>query len=365
MYREIAFKGGVLHPNFVAILNNKYRSHGNVEGAPLVDLVTACEEHPYYDEFWELYTPDISKIACHLYIVCSLADNGLHTPGTIRGWLAAQSELKFLELHPYKKWEWQLTAESLERQAAFFARALHGDDKFAAESTKFWPKVRLHVTDKHYSGSWRSEDDYPLPRTVRTKLFLGKNQALTAEPPTANAELAYNTLTGSLSWRTTFSAPTEITGSARLHLRFLPGDGATDADFFVTLQKRDRDGNVVHFPYHTFINDGHVAWGWLRASKRARDSKSWGDEVTYTFRAQDVQPLQPGTAIDLNINIQPSATLFRTGETLSVVVQGQDFGEYGEGAEIPRAGNGINKDVSCAVLLGDSFLEVPVIPRGL
>ena len=29
-----------------------------------------------------------------------LADNGLHTPGTIRGFLAALSQMKFLELHP-------------------------------------------------------------------------------------------------------------------------------------------------------------------------------------------------------------------------------------------------------------------------
>lgn len=77
-----------------------YRSHGNVQGAPILDLAKACELHPYYDEFWELYTPDIEKIECPMYVISSLADNGIHTPGTIRGWLAARSEMKFLELHP-------------------------------------------------------------------------------------------------------------------------------------------------------------------------------------------------------------------------------------------------------------------------
>lgn len=73
---------------------------GNVQGAPLLHLVRACEEHPHFDEFWEFFNAQIDSITCPMYIVSSLADNALHTPGTIRGWLAAKSELKFLELHP-------------------------------------------------------------------------------------------------------------------------------------------------------------------------------------------------------------------------------------------------------------------------
>jgi uncharacterized protein len=100
LYREIAYKGGVYHPNFMAILDDMYRAHGNRVGTPTLHLAKACELHPFYDDFWQLYTPDCSNITCPIYIICSLADNGLHTPGTIRGWLAATSELKFLELHP-------------------------------------------------------------------------------------------------------------------------------------------------------------------------------------------------------------------------------------------------------------------------
>jgi hypothetical protein len=100
MYSEVAFKGGVLHSNFIYLLDNMYRSHGNRPGTPMLDLSRACNLHPHYDEFWELFTPDITDIECPMYIVSSLADNGLHTPGTIRGCLAAKWSLKFLELHP-------------------------------------------------------------------------------------------------------------------------------------------------------------------------------------------------------------------------------------------------------------------------
>jgi predicted acyl esterase len=85
LYRELAYKGGVFHPNFMSILDDVYRAHGNDVGMPVLHLAKAC---------------DIEAITCPMYIICSLADNGLHTPGTIRGWLAAASDIKYLELHP-------------------------------------------------------------------------------------------------------------------------------------------------------------------------------------------------------------------------------------------------------------------------
>lgn len=222
------------------------------------------------------------------------------------------------------------------------------------------------MTDKHYSGSWRSEDSWPLKDTHRTKYFLGPNNALSPHQAPASGSspsVQYDSLTGSTSWTVQFAAATEITGSAKLHLRFAVGDGATDADLFVTLQKRDRDGRVVVFPFHTFINDGHVAYGWLRASQRALDSKSFGDEVAHTHRKEDVRLLKSHEPVDLDINIQPSATLFRTGETLVVVVQGHDFGEYSEWSQIPRAGTGINQAGTHTVFLDGSYVELPVISR--
>lgn len=48
--------------------------------------------------------------------------------------------------------------------------------------------------------------------------------------------IQYDALKGSASWSIKFTAPTEVTGGARLHLRFAVDDGASDADLFVTLQ---------------------------------------------------------------------------------------------------------------------------------
>jgi predicted acyl esterase len=66
--------------------------------------------------------------------------------------------------------------------------------------------------------------------------------------------------------------------------------------------------------------------------------------------------------VELDINIQPSATLFRKGETLRVAIQGHDFGEYAPDAQVPRAGSGCNTEGSHIIELHQSYLEVPIIP---
>ena len=103
MYRDVAFKGGILHKNFMTLLNDFYLAHGNDVGSRVVALSKACETSPFYDDFWKEWTSvsNIAKITCPVYVITSLADNGIHTPGSIRGYLATRSEKKFLEMHPY------------------------------------------------------------------------------------------------------------------------------------------------------------------------------------------------------------------------------------------------------------------------
>jgi predicted acyl esterase len=243
---------------------------------------------------------------------------------------------------------------------------LHGPSSREAACTEFWPRVRLHVTEKFYAGSWRNESTYPLARTVRKKFNLSADGNLQdTTSPQAPHTAEYHAHDESLTYTIKFSKPTEITGSSKLHLRFAVTGQATDADIFVTLQKRDTEGKTVYFPYHTFINEGHVAWGWLRASRRTLSERAFGDEVAHTHRAKDAKPLSPNQAVDLDINIQPTATHFRTGESLVLVIQGRDFGVFGPQCQIPRAGTGINEAAVHRVHLKGSYLELPIIPNYL
>ena len=224
----------------------------------------------------------------------------------------------------------------------------------------FWAPVRLHVTEKHYAGSWRSENEFPIARTQRTKFYLGQEDQLLPDSVSGSDSVVYDAKTGSVAWQKVFTSPTEITGTSRLHLTLSISSGS-DADLFVTLQKLDRDGNAVLFPYHSFINDGYVAWGWLEASKRKLAEHPFGDEVAHTFLEKDAQPLTPGEKVQLDIGIQPTATLFRKGEAIRLVVQGRDFNEYGPYSQISRAGTGCNEGQH-KIFLDGSYVELPIIP---
>lgn len=243
---------------------------------------------------------------------------------------------------------------------AFFNYILNGPDRKSAASVESWPPVRLHITEKHYAGSWRSENEFPISRTKRTKFFLSRDNQLSDTSITGTDSITYDAQKGSASWQKTFSSATEVTGTSRLHLTLSISEGS-DADLFVTLQKLDRDGNMVYFPYHSFINDGYVAWGWLKASKRKLADHAYGDEVAHTFLAQDAEPLRPNEKVELDIGIQPSATLFRKGESIRVVIQGRDFNDYSPECQIPRASTGCNRGTHNIFLEG-SYVELPVVP---
>ncbi len=73
--------------------------------------------------------------------------------------------------------------------------------------------------------------------------------------------------------------------------------------------------------------DGPVALGWIRASHRELDSsrsRPWQPVLAH----RRALPLAAGEIVPLEIEILPSGTLFRPGETLRLVVQGQDVHRY-------------------------------------
>ncbi|MFR9803736.1 CocE/NonD family hydrolase C-terminal non-catalytic domain-containing protein [Pseudonocardia sp. RS010] len=67
--------------------------------------------------------------------------------------------------------------------------------------------------------------------------------------------------------------------------------------------------------------------GWLRASHRELDeqhSTPWQPRLRHERRI----PLRPGERVPLEIELWPSSTLFEAGESVRLVVQGQDLHQY-------------------------------------
>jgi predicted acyl esterase len=106
-----------------------------------------------------------------------------------------------------------------------------------------------------------------------------------------------------------------------------------------------------------------VALGWLRASHRDLDPQRSTPEQPVHTHARE-QLLEPGERVPVEVEIWPSSTLFRAGERLRLVVQGQDLMREGlPNAPFARHEDTRNRGTHVIYAGGkfDSYLLVPVI----
>ena len=113
---------------------------------------------------------------------------------------------------------------------------------------------------------------------------------------------------------------TELTGpmAARLWLEI---DGGGDADLFVGVEKW-RHGRFVPFEGSYGYGRDRVSTGWQRVALRALDpelSTPWEPVPSCTA----AQPVAPGEIVAVDVALLASATLFRAGEQLRLVVAGR------------------------------------------
>ncbi len=106
------------------------------------------------------------------------------------------------------------------------------------------------------------------------------------------------------------------------------------------------------------VEDGHVASGWLRVSHRELDADK-STELHPFLSHRRAMPLSPGERVEVQVEILPSSTLFRAGESLVLRIQG---------TELPGAGGidhilGVNAGNHIVHVGGatPSRLVVPVI----
>jgi hypothetical protein len=298
------------------------------------------------------------------YIVAGWGDHGLHTRGTIEGYRQISSKDKWLEVHGRKKWEYYYQPESLERQKKFFDHFLKGIDTGVSD----WSPVWMEIRERFYVGEFRRESEWPLARTRYEKLYLDANEStLLRNPLNESGTARYNTdditdKTQRAQFDYAFQQDTEITGYMKLRL-WISADDSDDMDLFVAIQKLDQSGDMVGFTFWAQFADGPVALGWLRASHRELDGKRSPPEQPY-LKHERALKLKQGETVPVEIEIWPSSTLFRAGETLRLVIQGSDIYEYDENLICNRHQNLVNKGEHL-IHTGqqyDSYLLIPVIP---
>jgi hypothetical protein len=140
-------------------------------------------------------------------------------------------------------------------------------------------------------------------------------------------------------------------------------DGSDDMDLFVAIEKIDRAGYVVPFPFFSTHNDGPVAIGWLRVSHRELDEQRSTSYQPFLKHQREIK-LKPGEIVPVEIEILASSTLFERGEKLRVLVQGSDIYSYHDGTLTSGHTATVNHGEHIIYTGGkyDSHLLVPVIP---
>jgi len=321
MYREFFFHGGIPDTRFPAHwAEGTSYSLGRVE-----DTVAMAAAHPLFDAYWETKAAALERIVAPAYVVASWSDHSLHTRGTLEGFKRIASEQKWLEVHGRKKWEHYHRPESVAKQIAFFDHFLKGVDNDVPR----WPRVELEVRERAYAGTYRVHAEWPPAETRYVPLYLdASSAALHRSPPEHPATVRYRSTEpdGRAHFDFAIEEDVEVVGHMSLRV-WVEAEEADDADLFVAIQRFDRAGAFVPFPFYAAMDDGNVALGWLRASHRELDearSRPWQPWHTHARE----QRLEPGVPVALDVEIWPSGTHFHAGETLRLVIQGSDVNTY-------------------------------------
>ena len=135
--------------------------------------------------------------------------------------------------------------------------------------------------------------------------------SLAADLPQTEGGRPTTPLEGQAVFDHVFEADTELTGYMKLRL-WVEADGADNMDLFVGVQKLNTDGKRVQFPFFSTFDDGDVALGWLRVSRRELDEEaSTPHQPVYRHQKDDL--LSPGQVVPVEIEIWPSGTLSAPG----------------------------------------------------
>ncbi len=306
--------------------------------------------HPLDDSYHEDRSPIWEKVVTPLLSAGNWGGQGLHPRGNFEGFVRAAAKEKWLEVHGIEHWTEFYTDYGVQLQKRFF-------DHFLKNEQQGWEnqaKVQLQV--RHPDRfELRMEEDWPIPRTQWTKFYLDFAAASLSETPQESAhQVSFEAMADGLTFR---SAPLdqamEITGPSALKIAL--SSTTADADVFVILQVFAPDGKEVVFQGAI---DPHtpIGQGWLRASHRKLDEKL--SEPYRPYHTHDeVQPLEPGEQVNLDIEVWPTSIVVPAGYHLAVTIRGKDYEYAGESGG--RLSNFKNELKGCGPFLHDDPRDRP------
>jgi putative CocE/NonD family hydrolase len=354
IYRDLVFPGGVRESGFTNFWFGRLDKKRVKE-----DLVAEQDRRPLLDEGWAAKATELEKIEVPALICGSFSDHNLHSRGSFAGFTRAGSKQKWLYTHRTGKWAAYYSAEAIALQKRFFDHFLKGE----ANGMDQVAPVRLEVRESgEVVHQIRHENEWPLARTVWQRLYLRADGETQWEVPPASLQTSTRFPAGRLSFSHTFECDTELSGPMKAKI-FAAVVDTDDLCLFLGVRKLRGDQHVVFEGSYGFGYD-LVTRGWIRLSQRELDPERSKDyQPVHTHRQR--QPMVSGQIELVEVELLPSSTLFRAGETLRLDIQGRYFfrrhpflGQFPAGYETSPPGG---LTVHCGGE-HDSYLLLPVIP---
>jgi putative CocE/NonD family hydrolase len=244
----------------------------------------------------------------------------MHTRGSQRVYQRAGSEHKWLYTHRGGEWTAYYSTEVNALMLKFFNYFLKGIDNGMLTH----PQVRLEIREfGHQVKEVRYEDQWPPENVVWTPFYLdGQNGSLSAAPEVPDSDASFDLATGSLQYSYFFDHDAEIVGPMKLTL-YIQLEGCEDANLFAGIQKF-HEGQEINFDgTYGFPNDIVTKTAQRVALRTVNSelSKSYSPEHDF----DTLKPLQKGEVARMELQFEPSATFFRKGDELRLVLQGRYF----------------------------------------
>jgi putative CocE/NonD family hydrolase len=359
LYRDQAYHGGIFAMGFLNAWIGTNLAH-NVIGRARSYNPNAFNNNMLWhwannnldSEFWRMRSAQWDRIKVPLYSVGNWTGVGLHLRGNVEAFMHAASKHKKLRIHSGTHFHPFHSEEGRLDQLRFFDHWLKGIDTGIMDEPPVKLMIRTGGDLKSYK--FRFENEWPLARTQWTRLYLevtasGQNADGTPEGrllPAAPAEARSVTYQASPPSHAgvSSSAPSHAAGSvARTGVSFLTGplqedtevtgplvlvvwvaSSSEDMDIFVTLRNIGPDGRDVWEEGQQGGGDYiPVTKGWLRVSHRKLDPER---SLPYRpYHAHDERLwLEPGEAVECQVEIWPTSMVFRKGHRIQLDVQPRD-----------------------------------------
>lgn len=334
VYRDIDFLGGIPDTGFLGNVNKQLPGKNMVE-----DVLTASDNYPLMNDYWESKIADYNKITVPAYVVASYS-NTVHSAGTFRAWEYLDKANKWLRIHNSQEWP-DFYSDSVQADLLkFFDRYLKGIENSWEET----PKVRYAVLDMHSHDNDKVNvpaTSFPPQDAKEITYYLDAlNGSLNEKSTSREGIISYNSESkdGKAEFTIKFNKDVEFVGYPKIKL-WVEADGHDNMDLFVFIQKHDVHGKhltqmnvdtgVPPVKVITKLNGGTVfrykaVPGRLRVSLRHINENKSTKWVPY-FTFDKKEPLKKGEIVPVVIPFFAMGMRFYAGETLKLVVSGQNL----------------------------------------